>query len=176
MLLRRTTGLVVSVLTVTLATVLAPAWAWTVPIPAPKTGTLEAGDMDGEQVVPGPGDSDGEGSGTIWIDADVGQIAWDVTTTNLIMPLSGALVRRGGAGEEGPEQYRLFPDTFDESPSGCRAESDTESIRDLLQKSQEYYLEIYSADFDEGAIRGQLVYVDRNGTPPPEVAALCPQV
>lgn len=172
MLLRRRTSLVVGLVTVALGVTLAPALA--VPIPAPKTGTLEAGDMDGEQVVPGPGDDDGEGSGTIWIDADEGQIAWDVTTTNLIMPLSGALVRRGGVGQEGPEQYRLFPDTFDENPSGCRAEPDTEGIRALLQKSQDYYFEIYSADFDEGAIRGQLVYVDRNGTPPPEVAELCP--
>jgi hypothetical protein len=50
----------------------------------------------------------------------------------------------------------LFPDTFVENPSGCRTEADSQKIRDLLQKSQEFYLEIYSADFDEGAIRGQL--------------------
>ena len=160
MIFRRTTSLVVSVLTIAIATALTPAQAGPEEqLPeypdSRKEGTLIAPYMSGDQVVPGPGDPDGSCSGTIPIDSRINRICWNVQTKDLQLPLSGALIRVGAAGDEGPEEYRLFPDTFVENPSGCRTEPGSE-IRDLLQNSRDFYLEIYSADFDEGAIRGQL--------------------
>lgn len=134
-------------------------------IPAPKTGTLVASCMDASQVVDPPGsDSPGQGAATIWIDMNQDQIAFEVHTAGLTVPIHGSLVYEGDEGQTGPERYTLFGRILDENPTGCNFGLDPE-LRDLLQKSKPFYLEIYDDLWRDGAIRGQLEYVDKSGGP-----------
>ncbi|MPZ61906.1 MAG: CHRD domain-containing protein [Propionibacteriales bacterium] len=138
---------------------------------APKTGTLVAECMTGDQVLPPPGDPDGSGTATIWIDMNTEQIAWDVDTEMLEPPLRAAMVHEAPEGETGLVEYIVFENgEFDlrEDVTGCDQGLDPE-VRDLLQKSADFYLEIRDSGDDQpadnGAIRGQLKYVDKNDWP-----------
>lgn len=138
---------------------------------APKTGTLVADCMTGDQVLPPPGDPDGSGTATIWIDMNTEQIAWDVNTEMLEPPLRAAMVHEGPDGETGLVEYILFENgEFDlrEDVTGCDQGLDPE-VRDLLQKSADFYLEVRDSGADQpadnGAIRGQLRYVNQNDFP-----------
>lgn len=110
-------------------------------------------------------DSPGTGAATIWIDLNEYQLAYEIHTADLELPIHGALIYEGGEGETGPERYSLFPVSFDPNPSGCDIGIDPE-LRDLLQKSKPFHLEIYDDLWRDGAIRGQLVYTDKAGLPP----------
>lgn len=137
---------------------------------APKTGTLVAECMDASQVVDPPGsESPGYGSATIWIDMTINQLAFEVHTEGLSLPIQGAMVYEGGEGEVGPEWYTLFGWGYDPDPTGCHSNIDPE-LRDLLQKSKPFYIEVYDAQWNDGAIRAQLVYTDKSGSPP---ASIC---
>jgi hypothetical protein len=74
-----------------------------------KAGTLAVPDMDGAQVVPGPGDPDGSGSATIPIDSRINRICWNVQTSNLQLPLSGALIRVAVPVRRAPSNTDCFP-------------------------------------------------------------------
>ncbi|MPZ26618.1 MAG: CHRD domain-containing protein [Micromonosporaceae bacterium] len=138
-------------------------------IPAPKTGTLVASCIDSGQVVDPPGsDSPGQGAATIWIDMNQDQIAFEVHTVGLTLPIHGSIVHEGDVGDPGPERFTLFGRIMEENPTGCSGMLDPE-LRDLLQKSKPFYLEIYDDLWRDGAIRGQLEYVDQSGSPPPGV-------
>jgi hypothetical protein len=139
---------------------------------APKTGTLVASCMDASQVVNPPGsDSPGTGTATIWIDLNEDLLAFEVHTADLELPIHGALIYEGGAGETGPERYTLFGPTYDLSLTGCDLGIDPE-LRDLLQKSKPFHLEIYDDLWRDGAIRGQLVYTYKSGMPPYDICYL----
>ncbi|MPZ26616.1 MAG: CHRD domain-containing protein [Micromonosporaceae bacterium] len=133
---------------------------------APKTGTLVASCMDASQVVDPPGsDSPGSGAATIWIDMNLNHIAFEVHTEGLTLPIHGSIIHEGDVGDPGPERFTLFGRIMDENPESCGSIMDPE-LRDLLQKSKPFYLEIYDDLWRDGAIRGQLEYTDKAGPGP----------
>ena len=123
---------------------------------ARKRATLVADNMTGDQVVPGPGDPDGFGTARLPNDAATGRICWNIDTERIDLPLTGTLIHAGGAGQVGVVVLQLFGEVDTPDPSGCRTVTNTQLLRDLNQKSQEFYLEIGNAVYPEGAIRGQL--------------------
>jgi hypothetical protein len=140
------------------ATMTAPRPAIGAPSPAefaPKQTTLVADNMTGAQVVPGPGDPDGFGTARLPNDADVGQICWTINTERIDVPLTGALIQAGSAGQVGQVQLILFDNEYNPDPSGCKT-ADNQLLRDLNQKSREFYLQINNVFYTSGAIRGQL--------------------
>jgi hypothetical protein len=130
---------------------------------APKRTTLVANNMTGAQVVPGPGDPDGFGTARLPNDAAIGRICWDVHTNLVDVPLTGSLIHSGAAGQTGTVVLQLFGEVNDPNPSGCRT-ADTQLLRDLNQKSREFYLEISNFAYPSGAIRGQLDHEPFDGT------------
>jgi hypothetical protein len=126
------------------------------PIPtAPKQTTLVADNMTGAQVVPGPGDPDGYGSARLPNASDEGQICWNINTELIDVPLTGALIQAGSAGQVGQVQLILFDNEYNPDPSGCKF-ADNQLLRDLNQKSREFYLQINNVFYPSGGIRGQL--------------------
>lgn len=122
---------------------------------APKRTTLVADSMTGAQVVPGPGDPDGSGTARLPNASDISEICWNINTELIEVPLTGALIHAASAGEVGVVALQLFSEVNDPDPSGCRT-ADSDLLRDLNQKSREFYLEISNFAYPGGAIRGQL--------------------
>jgi len=110
--------------------------------------------MTGLQEVPGPGDADGSGTAEIRsIPAD-GQICWDLYARG-IDPATAAHIHRGAAGAAGPPVVTLTtPDTAGRS-QGCAA-VDPALAREVAMRSFDFYVNVHTAAFPAGAIRGQL--------------------
>jgi CHRD domain len=148
------------------ATMVAPRPAFSELSPAefaPKQTTLVTDNMTGAQVVPGPGDPDGFGTARLPNDVEVGQICWNINTERIDVPLTGALIQAGSAGQVGQVRITLFDEEYNPDPSGCKPVEDSELQRDLNQKSREFYLQINNVFYTSGAIRGQLHHEQFDG-------------
>lgn len=144
-------GLVVVVLLAVGA--LVPASASAEP-PATNFGAV----LSGDEVVPGPGAPDGS--------ANVGGTLWPKLPPNeqgsFVCANSGnaqgaerpftAHIHAAPAGETGPVVATL---EFGEFGSACGA-IDKKVLRDITENFDEYYFDIHTAEFPDGAMRGQL--------------------
>ncbi|GAA3465749.1 CHRD domain-containing protein [Nonomuraea roseola] len=120
--------------------------------------------MTGAQEVPGPGDPDG-----------VGIFAWQVSDKSLcyvitahnIEPATAAHIHEGAAGVAGGIVVTLETPT-DGFASDCiravrhqtKENQDTtlthKELRDIVRNPSQFYTNVHNAEFQDGAIRGQL--------------------
>ncbi|HEY8180555.1 MAG TPA: CHRD domain-containing protein, partial [Candidatus Limnocylindria bacterium] len=103
----------------------------------------------------GAGDADGTGTAAITIDPDTGQVCWDLTVQG-IQPVTASHIHVGAEGESGDVVVPLDVDGFDGSSSDCVDASDAD-LAAIVANPAGYYVNIHTADFPAGAIRGQLV-------------------
>lgn len=122
------------------------------PVLAAKT-TLTATLAGGAAENPA-GDPDGSGSATITIDPATNEVCWDITTTNIAAAVVSH-IHVGAAGANGGIVVNLDVDGFTGSSKGCvtDAAADLEAI---LANPAGFYVNVHTADFPPGAIRGQL--------------------
>jgi len=121
--------------------------------------------LSGAAEVPGPGDPDGSGMATIRLRPEQREVCFDLTVSN-IGPATAAHIHEGAKGVAGPVVVPLDPAPAGGSSSGCVSDVDTALIRNILQNSQQYYVNVHNEEFPDGAIRGQLGRVnddDDNG-------------
>jgi hypothetical protein len=110
--------------------------------------------LTGFQAVPGPGDLDGTGTVQMRVNAQTGQICWELTARG-IDPATAAHVHRGAAGSVGPPVVPLTAPGGAERSEGCAAIA-AELARELIVQPHGFYLNVHNAAFPGGAIRGQL--------------------
>ena len=102
---------------------------------------------------------DPDGTGTANIEVNVGQqrVCWEITVNNISAPLRGH-IHKGPAGGAGGIVVPFFePATVD--LDGCTSTTqpiDRRLLMDIIQHPQDYYVNVHTADFPGGAIRGQL--------------------
>ena len=122
--------------------------------------TRLAASLKGANEVPGPGDPDGRGSAFVRLTRDK---ACFVLEWSKITAPTAAHIHSGKAGVAGPVVVLFFqpainaaslPDTLD-SVAGCVA-VDPAVARKIAASPRDYYVNIHTADFAPGAIRGQL--------------------
>ena len=109
--------------------------------------------MTGSAEVPGPGDTDGTGSATITLNHGQGEVCYELSVAN-IEKATAAHIHKGAIGEAGDVKVPLTA-AADGSWKGC-AKADKDLIKDIMQNPANYYVNIHTADFPKGAIRGQL--------------------
>ncbi|HYM52282.1 MAG TPA: CHRD domain-containing protein [Candidatus Dormibacteraeota bacterium] len=116
------------------------------------TATLEGGDAEDP-----PGDPDGSGTASITIDPATDEVCWDLTTTNIADAVVSH-IHVGAAGANGGVVVPLDVDGFSGSSEGCvtDAAADLEAI---LANPAGFYVNVHTADYQAGAIRGQLATV-----------------
>lgn len=110
--------------------------------------------MDGAQEAPGPGDPDGSAVGTIAINDVTGVISWNITYQNIAPPTmmhlhhagDGIVVVDLGVSTSGGPGTLI--DSIIHSPL-----SDLQAI---LDHPHNYYLNLHTAEFENGAVRDQL--------------------
>jgi hypothetical protein len=114
---------------------------------APMTFTADLADG-------GEGDADGSGSATITIDTDTGEVCWELSVDG-IGDVVASHIHVGGEGENGDVVVPLDVDGFSGTSEGCVDASDAD-LDAIVADPAGYYVNIHTAEFQGGAIRGQL--------------------
>lgn len=121
------------------------------------TATL-AGVTEGEN----PGDEDGSGTAIIVIDPAAGTACWNLTAEN-IEPVTQSHIHIGAEGESGDVVVPLDTDGFTGSSEGCiEPMEDAAALQAIVDSPADYYVNIHTADFPGGAVRGQLAAAPGN--------------
>lgn len=135
----------------------------TVSYSAALSGANEVGDAGG--------DTDGSGSATVTIDAAGGEVCFDISYTGIDAVAAGH-IHSGGAGANGPVvvDFALNDTTTD----GC-VSADATTITSILNAPSLFYVNIHTAEFPDGAIRGQLVGAPAAAATPEPTAEATPE-
>jgi hypothetical protein len=108
--------------------------------------------LSGAAEVPA-GDPDGTGAASITIDAAKGQVCFKLSASG-IDTATMAHIHKGAVGVSGPVAVALDPPATGPS-SGCKAVA-ADVIAAILAAPSDYYVNIHTAAFPKGALRGQL--------------------
>jgi CHRD domain len=109
--------------------------------------------LTGAAEVPGPGDADGSGRAQLTLNPGKGEICYTLRVAG-IGSATAAHIHRAVSGQAGPVLVTLkFPAAA--GATECVI-ADKELVRNILQNPSNYYVNVQTADFPAGAIRGQL--------------------
>ena len=110
--------------------------------------------MTGEQEVPGPGDPDGIGTAEVSVVDSLDQACYEISSVGNIGAVTAAHIHRGARGVAGPPVVPL------ELPSDGHAKDcatiDGALGDEIKRTPQMFYVNIHTAEYPNGAIRGQL--------------------
>jgi CHRD domain len=113
-----------------------------------------AATLTGLQEVPGPGDGDGTGTAEMRVESAEGRLCWDLYVRQ-IDAATAAHIHRGMAGQSGPPVVTLTTPGPDGHSEGCIA-VDPMLGREIAVESHLFYVNVHTAAFPAGAVRGQL--------------------
>ena len=109
--------------------------------------------LTGDAEVPGPGDPKGSGTVVVTLKPDTGEVCYELSVAN-IEEATAAHIHKGAKGEEGQVEVALaVPKTG--TAKGC-TKADVVVIEAILQDPTDYYVNVHTAAFPKGAVRGQL--------------------
>lgn len=110
--------------------------------------------LTGAQVV-GGGDPDGSALAEISVADDFEQVCWSITDVRNLSPVTAAHIHVGARGVSGPP---VFPLTKSNEGTWKGCSSGTEWTQNRIQDDPErFYVQLHTADYPNGAIRGQLM-------------------
>jgi hypothetical protein len=133
-------------------------------------GRVLHANLTGAAEVP-PADPDGLGSARISVNYGQRRVCWQLSFSNISVPAIAAHIHEAAAGVNGPVVVPLFTDPNSTGFSkGCATVTRT-LAKKLIQHPERYYVNVHTADFPGGAIRGQLAK-GHGSTPKPPVTAL----
>lgn len=138
---------------------------------AAKT-TLTATLKGGSSETPA-GDPDGSGTASITIDTVSRQVCWNIKVTN-IAPATASHIHTGAAGASGGIVVPLDVDGFTGSTTGCAAAPAGADLAAILANPAGFYVNVHTADFPGGAVRGQLAVMANTAMALPTSSPLVP--
>ena len=124
-----------------------------VALPATAATTKFEVQLKGAAEVPGPGASTGTGEATLTFDTDKSQVCYMLHTTGTDAPTM-AHIHKGAAGTAGGVVVPLTAPTNGMS-EGCATVS-ADAFAAILAAPAGYYVNVHTAAFPAGALRGQL--------------------
>jgi hypothetical protein len=116
-------------------------------------GTAFAVALTGDAESPA-GDPVGTGTATVRLRAAQGQVCYQLAASNL-PPAAAAHIHRASAGSSGPVVLPLKTPNAAGKASGCATAVRT-LVSAILANPGSYYVNVHTAEFPDGAIRGQL--------------------
>lgn len=109
--------------------------------------------LTGAAEVPGPGAEKGMGEATLTFDSDKGQVCYMLHSMGTDKPTM-AHIHKGAAGVAGGVVVPLTPPANGRS-EGCASVA-PDVMAAILATPSDYYVNVHTAAFPAGAIRGQL--------------------
>jgi hypothetical protein len=119
---------------------------------AADAGTKLTANLSGANQKPNPGDPKASGTATVTVDGT--KVCYDLKVKDLANP-TAAHIHKGGPDAAGPPVVPLSaPDASGHSAACVTA--DAAVAKDLVAHPGAYYVNVHSAQYKAGAIRGQL--------------------
>jgi hypothetical protein len=112
--------------------------------------------MTGGQEVPGPGDADGFGIALVRLNQSRGQVCFAIAVFNITLPATAAHIHPGERGVANPPIVTFTAPDESGTSKGCVSGVDPALIADIRANPSNYYVNVHNADFQPGAVRGQL--------------------
>ena len=109
--------------------------------------------LSGGAQVPGPGDTDGSGTVGLTVNTGKSEICYDIVVKDIQAP-TAAHIHAGPSGSSGSVKVP-FKKAADGAWKGCVA-VDKALLDDIVKNPGNYYVNVHTADFPNGALRGQL--------------------
>lgn len=109
--------------------------------------------LSGAEEVP-PADPDGTGEALLRVNSGLGRICYRLTVANLDGTVVAAHIHKAPAGANGPIVVPLEA-PVDGSSEAC-ATVDRALAKDIRKNPDEYYVNVHTSVFEDGAVRGQL--------------------
>jgi len=110
--------------------------------------------LTGNEEVPGPGDQDGNGTAHIKIDTGNGKVCSVLRSNHLSTP-TAAHIHKGMMGVKGPVAIALPTPDENGYSQGCM-DVDKNLLMEIKDHPSEYYVNIHTTEYPDGALRGQL--------------------
>jgi hypothetical protein len=110
--------------------------------------------MVGVTEMPTLGDADGTGTVTVRLRAGQGQVCTTMTVANITTP-TASHIHKGDANSSGPVVVPLKTPGLSGATGGCVTAARS-VVTDILANHGNYYVNVHTADFPDGAIRGSL--------------------
>jgi CHRD domain-containing protein len=115
---------------------------------------LGRNELAGDPLRRGAGDPDGRGSSNVTIDGT--SVCFGIAVTNISQPVA-AHIHRGRRNENGPVVVTLVhPATGDPGASSGCTETTAALASEIQRHPRRFYVNVHTADFPGGAVRGQL--------------------
>jgi hypothetical protein len=113
--------------------------------------------LTGASEVPGPGDANASGTASLALNPGHGEVCFDLAWADIDGTVFAAHIHVGPSGVAGPIVVPLFGGSFSgtDSASAC-VSADRSLVLAIVQNPENYYVNIHSAVFPAGAVRGQL--------------------
>jgi hypothetical protein len=130
-------------------------------VEADLNGFAEVSSATGEF---GAGQLGGDGTAVVLLDADAGEVCFEVRWSDIDEPFAGH-IHAAPVGSNGgivvdllgnADRFRHNTDTGTGGASGCVEGVDSALIEDIGTNMASYYVNIHNTPFPGGAIRGQL--------------------
>lgn len=125
---------------------------------APDTVKLTT-KLTGKAEVPGPGSKNGKGDITVKVTPSKRKVCFVLDVKNLD-PIHAGHIHKGAEGVAGPIKVTLFEDDTgldgDGAYDGCVKQVKKKLLKKIVKNPANYYVNIHTGDFPDGAIRGQL--------------------
>jgi hypothetical protein len=111
--------------------------------------------LNGASEAPTPGDPDGTGTATVNLDVSKTEVCYEVAVQRIDRPV-GMHIHEGEAGRSGNIVVPLTtPTASDTTTTGC-ANVDATLIGRIAANPDDFYINVHTAPYPQGAVRGQL--------------------
>lgn len=112
-------------------------------------------DLSGDKEVPGPGNDNAEGWASVRLHEDSDLVCVDIEVSGIELPATAAHIHKAVEGQAGPVVLTLPTPNEEGDAYGC-VHADSGLITDIMDTPEEYYVNVHSTEYPDGAVRGQL--------------------
>jgi hypothetical protein len=146
------TKLILALTAISAAAVLVPALAI-----AGKNTVEVTAKLRGNQEVPGPGDPNGKGEINVFLKAKKEKVCFNLEISKLD-PVREGHIHKGPEGEAGKVKVQLFVSEIegDGAYEGCVKNVKAKLVKKIGEVPEKFYVNLHTAEYPDGAIRGQL--------------------
>jgi CHRD domain-containing protein len=111
--------------------------------------------LTGAAEVPGPGDPDGSGTVVLWVKPSHNRVCFDIRVSAITLPATAAHIHQAPVGVAGGIVVTLGTPDATGKASGCVSAA-YDLLKAIKKNPSEYYVNVHTTDFPNGALRGQL--------------------